>query len=79
MEAARADVVLLIVDERARRRVTAGAAEIRIMRKRLCEQRFAAALRLACGVVEPAAGAELEIGQEVDLQDVSHDGVEQRG
>ena len=77
-QAARADVVLQMVDEGARRQVTAGAAQVRVAGERLGKERLAPAFRLARALVEPAARAELRVGQKVDLLDVGNDGVEDR-
>src|SRR5262249_35989708 len=78
-EAARADVMLDMINEGARRLMATGTAQSRIVRKWLCKQRLAAALRVGCGVDEASACAELEVGQEIDLHDIGRERVEQRG
>ena len=68
--------MLLVIDEGARRNMAAGAAQRRIVRERLCEQRFAAALRFADLADQPPAGTETGIGQEIDVLDIGDDGIE---
>src|ERR1700691_1801510 len=67
------DVMLLMIDECARRNVTTGTAQIRIVWKRLLEQRFAATLGFVDVPDHSAARAETGIRQEVDVLDVSND------
>ena len=73
---ARANVMLLVIDEDAGGNMTAGAAQARIVRKRLHEQRFAATLQFADLSDQSAAGTKAGIGQEVDILDIGDDGIE---
>ncbi|GCC46949.1 hypothetical protein chiPu_0031163, partial [Chiloscyllium punctatum] len=73
---ARSDVVTHLVVESSPRNVTAGAAQLGLLRERLEEQRLATVLGHACLRAEPAAGRDLRIGEEVDVVDIGDEAVE---
>lgn len=75
-QAARADIVLAMVDESAGWHMAGGAAHGGVARERLAEQRLAPACGDARALGEAALGPELRIGQEVDILDVSDERVE---
>src|ERR1700742_3559941 len=68
--------MLPVIDEGSRRYMASGTAHARIMRKWLCEQRFAATFGFVNRSDEPATGTETWIGQKVDILDIGDDGVE---
>ena len=78
-QAARADVMLPVIDEGSGRNMAGGAAQARIMRERLCEQRFAAAFGVADPADQPPGRTKTRIRQEIDVLDVGDDGVENGG
>ena len=78
-EPARANVVLLMVDKSRGGNMAAGAAEARIMRKRLGEECLAAPRGLARLHCQPPTRAEPRIGEEIDILDVDDHSIENCG
>src|ERR1700759_3062036 len=72
----RADVVRLVIAEQARRRMAPGTAQACVVRKRLGEQRLAAALGLADRANQSPTGTQAWIGQKIDVLDIGDDGIE---
>src|SRR6185295_19356817 len=74
--AAAADVVAAMVDEGVRRQMAGRAAHAWIVWKRFCEQHGTSARSCAGATGKSAVGPDARIGKELDVLDVSDDGIE---
>ncbi len=74
-EAARAHIVLPVIDEGRRWHVATGATQPRIVRERLVEQGLAAGLGRVVRM-QPASEAETVVGEKVDVLDIGDERIE---
>jgi hypothetical protein len=77
LKPAGADIVLAMIDKSRRRHMATGAAERGILRKRLAEQRLAAACGSARLRRQPPSRAETWVRQKIDVLDIDDNSIEQ--